>query len=296
MRFGIGSTGVIVGAIVAVGAMPVHAAVVRVGCDPVALQAAIDAANTAGTGKIKLMRNCVYAAFTPSTETEAFPVITGTITITGQVSKKVGKTTVLARDPGAAGPFRLFQVAPGGTLTLKKMALYNGVTPGLGGAILVNGTLNMASTTVADNTAGNGGGVAIAAGGTATITKGNFVLNTTTGVGGGALINSGTLTLAKSRIVNNFGPINGGGINTQPGGVTTILRTIFLQNRSGGLGGSLSNLGTTDMKRSTVTGNTGSAGGAIATGNTQVTLDKNEIANNNPDNCSPLNTIDGCID
>ena len=123
-----------------------------------------------------------------------------------------------------------------------------------------------------------------------------FDLNTTTGVGGGAIINSGTLTLTKSRVVSNFAPINGGGINTQPNGVTTVLKSTFLQNRSGGLGGALSNLGTTDMKRCTVTGNTGSAGGGIATGNTQGTLERTEISDNDSDNCSPLNTIAGCTD
>ncbi len=295
MRFGIGSTGVVVGAVIACAAMPAHAKVVRVGCDPAALQAAIDAGNVSGTAKIKLARNCLYATFTPATPSEAYPVITGNISITGFVSKKSGKSTIVARDPGAPA-FRLFQVAEGGTLTLNRLALSNGDTTALGGAVLVLGTLKMTGVTVADNSAGNGGGVSVSSGGTATIAKSTFVLNTTTGVGGGAVLNGGTLTLTKSRIVSNYAPINGGGINTQPDGVTTVLKTSFLQNRSGGLGGALSNLGTTDVRRSTITGNTGSDGGAIATGNDQVTLDRTEITDNVSNNCSPLNTIDGCVD
>jgi hypothetical protein len=154
----------------------------------------------------------------------------------------------------------------------------------------------MAGVTLSDNSAANGGAVQVASGGVADIDKTKFVLNSTTSVGGGAIINMGTLTLAKSELVSNYGPINGGAVNTQPGATTTIVRTTFRQNRSGSLGGALSNLGTLTIKRSKLIGNTGSSGGAIATGNDQITLDRVEIEGNFPDNCSPLNTLTGCTD
>jgi hypothetical protein len=60
------------------------------------------------------------------------------------------------------------------------------------------------------------------------------------------------------------------------------------------LGGGLSNLGTTKVTGTVIRLNKGSAGGGIATGNTQVTLRRTVVQDNIPDNCSPLNTIPGC--
>jgi hypothetical protein len=148
---------------------------------------------------------------------------------------------------------------------------------------------------ITNNVAANGGAVSVSAGATGTFSEVSFFLNGTTGVGGGGVINFGTLTVTKSRISDNTAPINGGGINTQPGGVTTLVHTTIEDNTSGGLGGGLSNLGTTALERSTVMNNTGSSGGGIATGNTDVSLKKSKVSGNNPDNCSPLNTIPGCV-
>jgi hypothetical protein len=86
----------------------------------------------------------------------------------------------------------------------------------------------------------------------------------------------------------NTGPINGGAINTQPSGVTTLFNSTFVGNTSGSLGGTLSNLGTTTVVASTLQGNRGSAGAAIATGNSGVTLRASILASGqNGGNCSP---------
>lgn len=266
-----------------------EAAAVKVPCDAAALASAIADANTAGVAKIKLPSKCIVAVTTPATADEAFPIVTGDVTIVGK------KGTVLARDPSVAD-FRLFTVASGGTLRLKKVALKQGTTAGLGGAVLVNGTLTAERVTFSDNTAGNGGAISVTADGTASVNRSAFVLNGTTGVGGGGVLNSGALTVTRSSFVNNSGPINGGAINTQGSGTTTVVKCTIGHNRSGGLGGALSNLGTLVVERSTLFSNVGTAGGAIATGNENVTLDHVRIEDNVPDNCSPLNTIDGCVD
>ena len=57
----------------------------------------------------------------------------------------------------------------------------------------------------------------------------------------------------------------------------------------------MSNLGTTSLDRTFVQLNKGSSGGGIATGNNNVTLRSSTVLNNTPDNCSPLNTIPGCV-
>lgn len=268
-----------------------EAAALRVPCDATALANAIAAANTAGVGMLRLPSKCIVAVTTPATETEAFPAITGDVTIVGK------KNTVIARDPSAAD-FRLFTVAAGGTLRVKKLSLKQGSTAALGGAVIVStdGTLAAERTTFSGNTAANGGSVSVSVGAAATFKRCDFVLNGTTGVGGGALINFGSAMLMRSSFVSNSGPVNGGAINTQPGGETTLVHCTFGHNRSGGLGGALSNLGTLIVKRTTLFSNTGTAGGAIATGNENVTLDHVRIEDNVPDNCSPLNTIDGCVD
>jgi alpha-D-ribose 1-methylphosphonate 5-triphosphate synthase subunit PhnG len=58
-------------------------------------------------------------------------------------------------------------------------------------------------------------------------------------------------------------------------------------------GGGLFNLGTTTVEGSQIQLNQGSAGGGIATGNTNVTLSRSAVRSNFPDNCNPLNTIAG---
>ena len=267
------------------------AAAVRVPCDATALAGAIADANAAGAGVVRLPSKCIVAVTTPATADEAFPTITGDVTIVGK------KATVIARDPSVAA-FRLFTVGAGGTLRLKKLALKQGTTTGLGGAVLVNGdgTLAVERVTFSDNTAGNGGAVAVAAQAIATFKRTAFVLNGSTGVGGGGILNSGNVTVVRSSFANNSGPVNGGAINTQGSGETTIEKCALAHNRSGGLGGGLSNLGTLTVRRTTLHSNAGSSGGAIATGNANVTLDHVRIEENLPDNCSPLNTIDGCVD
>lgn len=92
----------------------------------------------------------------------------------------------------------------------------------------------------------------------------------------------------------NSAPINGGAVNTQPSGTTRLVQSAFDHNRSGSLGGGVSNLGTTVLERSVVRCNQGSGGGGIATGNANVSLFRSIVRDNIPGDCSPLNTIPGC--
>lgn len=262
-----------------------------VGCTQVALTAAIIDGNNAGSAILQLPSNCTYLVQTPATATEAFPVITGNITIIG------GNNTVIARDQAAAA-FRIFTVNSGATLTLRHFTIENGNTAGLGGGILDNGALILDNITLSHNRAGNGGGISVSSGATAQLLTTTFLSNTTTGVGGGGAINFGELNIRNAFFSGNTAPINGGAINTQPGGTTTILLSLITNNTSNGLGGALSNLGTTNVLQSIVDYNKGSAGGGIATGNNNVTISKTSntaILFNQPDNCSPLNTIEGCV-
>jgi hypothetical protein len=263
------------------------AAQLTVACSANALAAAITAANSAGSGTIVLPSACTFNVSTPATAADGLPIITGRVTISG------GRNTLIRRV--SASSFRLFEVAATGTLILNSITIKNGNSTGIGGGILNNGTLLLSKDTISDNNASNGGGLSNAAGATARISDTVMSDNTTTGVGGGAFINFGSVTVTGGILDGNRAPINGGGINTQPGGTTRLFSTTVDGNRSGGLGGGLSNLGTTSLTDSTVQFNRASGGGGIATGNTNVTLRRTTVTRNTPDNCNPLNTIPGCV-
>jgi hypothetical protein len=262
---------------------------IRVPCNTDALVAAIGSANSRGGATLLLASNCTYSITTPATAADGLPIITGKIGLVGRLR------TVISRGSNALTAFRLLDVAPGGMLSLSNISIRNGSTQGLGGGIQNAGTLQVSLAKLSGNRAGNGGALANLAGATARVINTLIDGNTTTGVGGGGIINSGTLTLSGSSLVDNSAPINGGGLNTQPAGTSRIVRSAFLLNVSGSLGGGISNLGTTSLEDTTVQRNTGSGGGGIATGNNHVTLQGSTVQNNSPDNCSPLNTIPGCV-
>jgi hypothetical protein len=202
---------------------------------------------------------------------------------------------VLARNPGAAS-FRILDVAAAGTLRLSNVTIRNGRTASLGGGIQNAGTVILTQDTFSGNAAGNGGGLGNLANATANVSGTTFAGNTTTAVGGGAIINSGEMTVTGSTFTGNTAPINGGALNTQPAGNSQLISSTFRHNTSGGLGGAMSNLGTTTLIGTVIRQNQGSAGGGIATGNANVALRNSAVVDNKPDNCSPANTIAGCSD
>jgi hypothetical protein len=257
-------------------------------CSANALDTAISTANGLSSA-VLLLGNCTFTISTPTTATDGLPVITGNITLVG------GGNAVIRRSATASTAFRILEVATGATLSMRGISVMNGSTAGLGGGIENAGTLILKQVALSGNRAGNGGGLANAAGATANVSDSRFDSNTTTGVGGGAIINFGGLTLATSILSGNTAPINGGGLNTQSAGTSQILHSTIVHNVSGGLGGGMSNLGHTSLYGVMVQLNHGSSGGGIATGNTHVTLQFSFVRNNIPDNCSPLNTIPGCV-
>ena len=168
---------------------------------------------------------------------------------------------MIRRSPAALTSFRVLEVATGATLRVTNLSIRNGKTAGLGGGILNAGTLWIGKVTFTGNSAGNGGALSNSVGATATVENATMEKNTTIGVGGGAIINFGLLTLDESSLTGNHAPINGGGLNTQPSGVSHITQSQFADNVSGGLGGAISNLGTTTLCGTSVRFNTGSGGG-----------------------------------
>jgi hypothetical protein len=270
-------------------AMTAGPGVVNVPCSISALVTAINTANSGGADTLLLAGNRTYGIKIPATAPDGLPLITGHVGLVG------GPGTVIRRSPAALTAFRVLDVAAGASLRVSNLSIRNGNTAGLGGGIQNAGTLWVSKVTFSGNKAGNGGALSNSAGATATIYNATIAENTTTGVGGGGIINSGTLTLDESSLSDNHAPINGGGLNTQGAGISHIIQSQFVRNVSGGLGGGISNLGTTTLYGTSVRFNRGSAGGGIATSNTNVTLQKSTVTDNTPGNCSPPGTIPGCV-
>lgn len=262
---------------------------VTVPCGTAALAAAITAANAQGGTVLRLARHCTYDITTPATAATGLPAITGDVTLVG------GSATTIRRAPGEDALFRILEVSAGARLRIAGISILGGNTAGMGGGILNAGTLVLRQVTLSGHRAANGGAVANSAGARATISRTLLTANATTSVGGGGVINLGVLTVIESVIQSNTAPINGGGVNTQPAGTTQLIQSTVARNTSGSLGGGISNLGNTMLHRTLVERNVASGGGGIATANSNVLHSRSTVGNNQPDNCSPLNTITGCV-
>jgi CSLREA domain-containing protein len=198
---------------------------------------------------------------------------------------------------------RLFVVNRGVTLGLRGLTLANGTTGTTGttggGAILNNsgGTVNITGSTFTGNVSSSRGG-AIGNSGIATITGSTFTDNVasgTTGSRGGAIGNSGTATITGSTFTGNVASgttgSQGGAINNA-GGTANVTNSTFSGNSAsdgdGGQGGAINNVGIVNVKGSTFTGNvasgspSGNQGGAIKNVGT-LTLALSVVAGNSAD-------------
>ncbi len=162
-----------------------------------------------------------------------------------------------------------------GTLNLNNCSITNNTVGNLGGGIYVsNGTanLNISGGTISSNTStnGNGGGIyinngsvkinnqAIVSYNTAPLTSGN-------GLGGGIFLNNGTLTIDTSYINHNSAYSKGGGIyvSTSTASITATGDSISYNSSQTDVGGGIYfNSGTSNFKRTIVSGNTNNKQGA----------------------------------
>src|ERR1051325_4101416 len=165
------------------------------------------------------------------------------------------------------GPFRIFHVTPGYTVTLAGLTISGGAQGSGGGIFNEGSTLTISNCIVSGNLsdAGGGGGGILNEAGTLTIVdskvssnRASFTSGDPLGFGGG--INSGgTLTIMRSSISDNTAAIDGGGIIAE--GMITVIDSNITGNRAGsdnllsGIGGGLYVSGTTEIRNSTISGN-----------------------------------------
>jgi hypothetical protein len=184
------------------------------------------------------------------------PVIGGTkavaLTILGN-GDTIERIAVISRYYTVKNPFRLFDVAPGASLTIDHVTLRGGWLSGSGSAILNQGTLNVINgSTLSGNTAGNGGGI-YNYGGTVTVSNSILSGNGASGDGGGICNAGGTVTIINSTLSGN-GAFYGGGIYNDGGTLTVSNGTLY--GNGARFGGGIYNIGgTITIKDSTVNDN-----------------------------------------
>lgn len=250
-----------------------------------ALKRAIRNANATGTpdtirlapGNYTLTEDDVGSRLT------GLPSILTDITINGASLATSGAIrTIIERDPKldeASFPaFRLFRVAPTGSLTLRRVRVQNGFVQGNGGAILnAGGTLRLFNSIVTESRAspddGGGGGIFVtgttdsATGtentGTAVLVDSTVSDNTSEEEGAGILIASGgILRLIRSTVSGNENSAEGGGggISIEPNGRLVAVNSTISRNvalAGGESGGGISNAGTANLRFVTITRNEG---------------------------------------
>jgi hypothetical protein len=215
------------------------------------------------------------------------PVIGGTkvinLTIIGN-GATIQRIAVIDRYYVVKNPFRLFDVAPGASLTLDQVTLKGGWIAS-GGGILNHGTLNIINgCTLSGNTVGihNAGG---------TVTVSDSTLSGNSGnLGGGIYNHGGAVTIGNSDLSGNYA-FSGGAIYTD-GGTVAISNSTHSGNGARFGGGIYNNAGTVTVSYSTVSGNgawhadypwSGGSGGGFYNSGGTLTISGSTVSGNSAD-------------
>jgi hypothetical protein len=258
--------------------------------------------NVGGAITIDLASGTTFDLASADNTGNGLPVIGGTkavaLTVIGN-GDTIERINVISRKSGnITNPFRLFDVAPGASLTLDHVTLQGGWVYGYGGAILNQGTLNVingctlsgndadqsgdlgggiynaggtvtvSNSTLSGNRSNFGGGIYNAGG---TVTVSDITLSDNLASFGGGIFNSGgSVTVSNSALSGNTSGF-GGGIYNDSSGMVTVDNSTLTNNDAhfsnydgfGGDGGALYNrAGTVTVSSSTLSGNLGDLGGS----------------------------------
>lgn len=262
------------------------------------LREALIAANArAGRDKIELTRKRYVLKRTPTGSDDATTGdlnITDPVAITGQ-SKKLATIDANHIDRAI---FQNAAVSPEHYTKLKRVAIVNGNSPGLGGGIEIgsgllgldhsrvsgnvaaldgggiyatSGELTLTDSTISGNRAGlQGGGVweAVETKVTGSTISGNVAASPdTTGTGGGGLVALGQLTMTNSTVANNKSATEAGGLDLfAPARLNGVTVSANVSNSdgtgSGPAGGIFQHSGEVIVTNSIVDGNSFGAGGS----------------------------------
>jgi hypothetical protein len=209
------------------------------------------------------------------------PVIGGTKAVDLTI---VGNGDAIERIANRSGSnaFRLFNVAPGDSLTLDHVTLQGGWASGSGaagdgGAIYNQGTLTVSNGTLSGNFARYGGGIYNASG---TVTVSYSTLSDIYNAGGSATVGTSTLYAiynSGGTVTVSYSTLPSGGIDNASGTMTVSNSTV--SGGSATYGGGIYNAGTLTVSNSTISGNTARFGGGIFNSGT-LTLSGSTVTGN----------------
>jgi CSLREA domain-containing protein len=236
--------------------------------------------------------------------------LTGTINLT---SGQIDITDALTiNGPGAANltidaqqNSRIFDSSGGNfDVAINDLTLTGGQAPAGedGGAIRFGffgsdntGTLNVASSTISGNSAGDDGGGIFTSSGSVSVTSSTISGNSAGGDGGGIYTFYGSVSVTGSTISGNSAGRAGGGIYTYNGSVSVTGSTIS-GNSAGGAGGGIRTYsGPVSVTGSTISGNSADAyGGGIYSNSGSVNVNRSTISGNSArDNGGGIQTVSG---
>jgi hypothetical protein len=180
-----------------------------------------------------------------------FPIIGATkpvaLTIIGN-GDTIKRTDLRDRYYIVKNPFRLFEVAPGASLTLDRVTVKGGSE----GAVLNHGILNIINGSILSENSGGSGGAIYNSRGTVTVSDSTLSRNNSSG-GGGIYNNGGTVTIRHSAFSN--GALYYGGSIYNNGGTVTVSDSVVFGNSARYGGGIYNNGGTITIKDSAVNNN-----------------------------------------
>ena len=175
-----------------------------------------------------------------------------------------------------------------GTLTVANTTFATNTAGSSGGAGLYNvGALTLNTCIFTGNAVSNvgaGGGIDNISSGTAIINNCSFTGNTANGTGasassGAGIANSGVMTISNSTFTNNTAASDGGAIYND--GTLTVNTTSFLSNTALSDGGAIRSGGVLTINASTFASNYAiSVGGALDSSDTTLTVTNSTFANN----------------
>ncbi|TVR70010.1 MAG: hypothetical protein EA415_13535, partial [Sphaerobacteraceae bacterium] len=225
--------------------------------DVQALITAIEDANSSsGSATVELASSGDYeltAEYTgDSSSGNGLPAITSQIIIQGN-----GATIRRVSDDDN---FRIFEIAPDGSLHIEALTVSGGQTQSNGGGFYNRGHLTLAASGVINNTALYGAGI--------------------------AAHDNATIEMIGTHISGNASSNEGGGIYVISNSTVEITDSVISGNTATfGLGGGISvSEGEVDLIRSTLDGNAALVGGGIASSSSTVTLSNSTVSGNSATN------------
>jgi hypothetical protein len=191
--------------------------------------------------------------------------------------------TIANGNSGSASGGGLFN---SGTLTLTNSIIQNNTTANAvngdnGGGLYNQGTVTISDSILRNNTGFVGGALVNAAGSTASLT--NTTVANNTGNQGGAIQNEGSMTINSSTISGNTSINNGGGIMNIAATASLSITNSTISGNTGAAGGGIRNTlnATLTLANVTIANNTATAsGGGVSVGSGTVNVKNTLIANN----------------